>query len=198
MNGCLDLLEEIRAIAQTGLHFADNPYDKERYHRLMDLASNKYGDLTGTAPEEIKAGFLEELGYITPKVGVQGALFNAEGKLLLEKRMDDKLWGIPAGWAEVGESPQQSIQREFKEETNLDIRAVQLLGLYTRLPGDFGDPHTSIHLLYFCELVGGTIQISHESEAMQYKDIVEVTEWHKDHQPQAATAYAYWLKLQQK
>jgi hypothetical protein len=36
------LLEEVQAIARTGLHYTDNHYDRERYGRLLDLAVAGY------------------------------------------------------------------------------------------------------------------------------------------------------------
>lgn len=187
----LDLLDEMRAIAQLGLNFTNDPYDIERYRRLLELAADSYSAITGLERPEIMARFTRELGYITPKIGVQGALFDDAGRLLLEKRKDDGLWGLPAGWVETGETPADAVVREFREETGMDIEPVALLGLYTRLPGEYAQPHTSIHPLYLCRYVGGTLQLSHESLAMEYHDPAMVTNWHKDHGRQAEDAVRY-------
>ena len=56
----------------------------------------------------------------------------------VKKRADDKLWGIPGGWAETGESPQQSIKREIYEETGLNVEVKEIIDIFTRIPGDFG------------------------------------------------------------
>ena len=42
----LALLEEIRAIARTGLAYSTDPFERERYERLYMLALNEYADLT--------------------------------------------------------------------------------------------------------------------------------------------------------
>jgi 8-oxo-dGTP pyrophosphatase MutT (NUDIX family) len=189
----LDLLDNIRAIAQLGLNYSKDPYDIERYRRLLDLAAGSYGEITGLDNQLIKDRFSRELGYITPKIGVQGALFDEDGRLLLEHRKDDGLWGLPAGWVETGETPADALIREFREETGLEVEPVALIGLYTRLPGQYEQPHTSIHPLYLCRLKGGTLRISHESLAMEYRDPASVTNWHKDHGIQAEHAIAYRL-----
>jgi hypothetical protein len=102
----LDLLDAIGQIAHLGLNYSKDPYDLERYRRLMELAAGAYSDITGLESPEIKA----RLGYITAKVGVQGALFDETGRLLLEKRRDDGLWGMPAGWVETGETPADALR----------------------------------------------------------------------------------------
>src|SRR4051794_11395238 len=94
----LDLLDEIRSIAQLGINYAKDPYDLQRYHRLMTLVSDYYADITELDSLHIRDRFLKELGYITPKIGVQGAIFNDVGEILLERRKDDGLWGLPGGW----------------------------------------------------------------------------------------------------
>ena len=182
------MLDEVRAIAQTGINYARSPYDLQQYKRLLELASMKYADITGLDKDVIIQRFSADLGYITPKIGVQCALFNSEGKLLLERRSDDALYGLPAGWVDNGETPEMAIVRELKEETGLTIEVEKMLGFYTRLPGQHAQPHTSVHILYGCKLVGGELTISHESLELGYYDPLTITEWHKDHGIQAMDA----------
>ena len=78
------LLDEIQAIARNGLHFTASTYDRERYERLMSLATRTYSELLEVPDETIRARFLSETGYITPKVGADAAIFNESGEILLE------------------------------------------------------------------------------------------------------------------
>jgi ADP-ribose pyrophosphatase YjhB (NUDIX family) len=190
----LDMLDEVRAIAQTGINYARSPYDLQQYRRLLELASGKYAEITGLYQEEIVMRFKKELGYITAKVGVQCALFNADGKMLLEKRVDDQLFGLPGGWVDTGETPEIAIVRELMEETGLKIRVESLLGFYTRLPGDYAQPHTSVHILYACTALAGEIALSHESLELGYFNPLTITNWHKDHGTQALDALKLWHK----
>jgi 8-oxo-dGTP pyrophosphatase MutT (NUDIX family) len=191
----LDLLDELRAIAQLGLNYSKNPYDQVNYKRLLQLASDSYSEFTGLPSEEIKARFNKELGYITPKIGVNGVLFNPEGQILLEHRSDDLLWGIPGGWVDVGESLETALKREFMEEANLVIEPVDIIKFYTRLPGEFNQPHTSVHIHYYCKYIRGDLKKSHESLELAYKDHTKITDWHKDHQLQAQEAARYLDKI---
>ncbi|MDF7637353.1 NUDIX domain-containing protein [Leuconostocaceae bacterium ESL0958] len=82
------------------------------------------------------------------KVGHEGMIFNSafgvlwnedRTAILLEKRGDSaKGYGFPGGFLEYGDSPMQAVVREFKEETNLDVEVVRLLGIATHV-----NPHNS-------------------------------------------------------
>lgn len=65
------------------------------------------------------------------KAGVAVIIFNNENQLLLQKRSDVGLWGIPSGHIEIGETVSQAAIREVKEETNLDISIKKLIGVYS-------------------------------------------------------------------
>ncbi len=191
----LDLLDELRTIAQLGLNYSQNFYDRENYTKLMQLAADSYSEITGLTSNEIKNRFSKELGYITPKIGVSCALFNDDGQLLLEYRSDDKLWGLPGGWVDIGEGPEIAVKRELMEEANLVVEPIEVIKFYTRLPGEFSQPHTSVHILYYCRYVSGNIKKSHESLELTYKDVGAVTEWHKDHGQLARDAVSYFNKI---
>ena len=66
---------------------------------------------------------------IKPAVAV--ILMNREGKVLLQKRSDVKLWGIPSGHVEPGETVEECAVREVKEETGLNIKVSKLIGVYS-------------------------------------------------------------------
>jgi len=192
----LRLLEEMRRIAQLGLNYTTDPYDRERYLRLLELASGQYSELTGLPVGDIMDRFRAELGHITPKVGVDAAILDDQGRLLLVRRADDNLWCLPCGWAELAESPQQSLAREILEETGLEAEVRELLDVFYRLPGEYG-PHTSFHLLYHCVPVGGELRPSPETVEVRYMDHRTVTTWHKDHAVRAARAHDFWLRARQ-
>ena len=88
----LSLLDELRSIAQLGLNYSKDNYDRERYERLVELASHEYEALSGIPAGEIEKRFRKELGYITPKVGVSASIFDDKGYQLLVKRTDDFSW----------------------------------------------------------------------------------------------------------
>ncbi|WP_248905856.1 NUDIX hydrolase N-terminal domain-containing protein [Halocatena marina] len=189
----LPLLDELRILAQNGLAYADSPYDEERYTRILDLVSEYYGEISDIPKAEVQSRFEAELGYVTPKVGAQAALFNEEEEILLLKRSDDKKWCLPGGATEPGESPEETAVRETREETGLSVRPATLVGLNTRRPDTEYGPHSHVSATYLCEITGGTLRGSHESDDLQWWTIEHVTEWHKDHHKFAIRAQKEWM-----
>ena len=155
--------QRIQAIAQTGLTYAVDPYDVERYSDLSAIAASM---LAGPAAEKIDLAtllFTSERGYATPKVDVRAAVFQEE-RLLLVRERDDGCWTLPGGWAEVGQSAAESAEREVREESGYIVKAVKLLACWDRNRY----PHTSIpfhayKLVFRCELLGGAPSASSET-----------------------------------
>ena len=100
----LAFLEQVRATAQSGLHHAKNPYDRDRYQRLFDLSLGEYSLLMGMDVEEVRSMFLQESGSITPKCAASAAIFNDDGEILLIRRADNGRLTLPGGACEPGES----------------------------------------------------------------------------------------------
>jgi ADP-ribose pyrophosphatase YjhB (NUDIX family) len=80
--------------------------------------------------------FLEERSFEVKKIdalkaGVAVIILNEENQVLLQKRADVGLWGIPSGHVEIGETVSEAAMREVKEETNLDVRIEKLIGIYS-------------------------------------------------------------------
>jgi ADP-ribose pyrophosphatase YjhB (NUDIX family) len=189
----LPLLDELQTIARNGLNFTTNPYDRERFQRLLILATEYYGQALDLPPAEVRRRFVAELGYITPKVGAESAIFDREGRILLVQRLDDRLWCLPCGWVEPNESPEEAASREAREETGLEVQTRHLVGVFTRKPNAGHGPHTAVAIVYLCDIVGGTPQPrSHEVLEVRYWRIEEVPGWHELHQRYAEAAYATW------
>lgn len=193
MNGAT-FLEELRSIAHLGLNYTPDPYDRERYTRLMALAAAEYAALTGLPADEVAARFRQELGYITPKVGVAAAVFNEQGQLLLVRRSDNGKWGLPAGFCEVNQTPQDNLRREVREETGLEVEIDELIDIFCVLPGEFGQPHTIYSLLFLARQTGGSLTPSHETPEIAFRDLASTTDWHFDHQRRAERAQTRWLE----
>src|SRR5207247_6776471 len=108
---------------------------------------------TGEEAEPLAALFAAESGHATPKVDVRGVVFR-EGRVLLVRGRDDGLWTLPGGWAEIGETPRQAVEKEVREESGYEVRAVKLIGVHDR---DLRDrqrwPTHAYKLFFVCELV---------------------------------------------
>jgi len=190
------LLDELRAIAQNGLQFTSGEYDRERYERLMELTTQTYAELLQAPDETMRARFLSELGYITPKMGANAAIFNERGEILLMARADGSGWCLPGGWVEPNEKPVEAVVREVREETGLEIEVKQLVGVFTRIPNAQNGPHTVSAIVHLCEVVGGELTLSHEGSALQYWPIDEMQHWHANHERYARAAREAWASEQ--
>jgi ADP-ribose pyrophosphatase YjhB (NUDIX family) len=192
-TGRVDLawLDEVRGIAQQGLHYARGHHDRQRYKRLLELASSAYAHLTGLDPAEIGDRFARELGYPTAKVGVDAAIFDDQQRVLLIRRADSGRWALPGGWVDPGETAEQALDREVREETALAVEVGELIAVNSQLPGLDGAPHTSIHLLYHCTVTHGTPRPTEEATQLAYHHPDHIQGWHGDHRGWVLQAVAW-------
>ena len=159
--------EELLAISHTGIFYTKDVYDKERYQRIAQIAAEMMNEATGTPTDVILSAFWRDIGYITPKVSVCGAVFDDSGSILLVQRSDNGLWALPGGWADVGLTPAQVVVKEVREETGLQVEVSHLLGVYD---GRVYGVHTRhlYNITFCCERLAGELRLSHESLDLGY------------------------------
>ncbi|SMO86861.1 NUDIX domain-containing protein [Melghirimyces algeriensis] len=107
------------------------------------------------------------------KAGVAVIILNDENQVLLQKRADVGLWGIPSGHVEIGETVSEAAIREVKEETNLDIRIKKLIGVYSNPDSQvFVYPNgKTVHFITTCflaEITGGQLRCNSD-ESLEIK-----------------------------
>lgn len=108
------------------------------------------------------------------RVGVAVIIRDGKGRVLLEKRADNGMWGVPGGRIEVGESIREAAVREIQEETGLAIRIIGLFGVYSEPSErivtypDNSDERHLIDIFLDGEVEGGELRLSSESEAFQF------------------------------
>jgi ADP-ribose pyrophosphatase YjhB (NUDIX family) len=176
-----ELLDGLQAIAREGLDYADNPYDRARYHRLAELVERAYTDLTGLAAETVSERFRLDLGAPTAKVGTTAVVLDGSGRVLLQRRADDGRWGLPGGWLDPGELPEEGVVREVAEETGVTVEVERLTDVRGRRASLPATPHSQVGLTYLCRMVGGEPRPDHESLEVAWKHPRDVGEWHADH-----------------
>lgn len=158
----LNWARTIQAVAQNGLTYAESQYDRERYHKLLQLAQEIFSTYTGGSDETLAGWFSLQPGYVTPKVDVRGACFR-DGRVLLVRERSDGGWCLPGGWADVGDAPSQAAVREVREEAGFDCVARKVIGVFDANRG--GEPLSAFHafkVIFYCDITGGAPRPDHE------------------------------------
>ncbi|MEX0783783.1 MAG: NUDIX hydrolase N-terminal domain-containing protein [Dehalococcoidia bacterium] len=127
--------DELRAIANAGLRYAANDYDRDRYERVLGLSARLVAALDDRPAAGVLAEYRGNLDRMFPAVGADAVVIRA-GTILLIRRSDDGLWAMPGGGVDVGETLAEAATRELHEETGLEGNATRLLGVWdSRLVG---------------------------------------------------------------
>jgi 8-oxo-dGTP diphosphatase len=101
-----------------------------------------------------------------------------DGKYLFLKRASKSSWGVgqwqlPGGKLEWGETPEQTLKREIKEETNLNIKILRLISTHTAQIVAKGIQYHVIELIYDCVYSGKKITLSKEHNDYTWLDAKE-------------------------
>jgi ADP-ribose pyrophosphatase YjhB (NUDIX family) len=166
---------ELQAIAQTGLHFTQSEYDRERYQRVRLIAVEMLAQHSGEEPKRILELFTNQDGYATPKVDVRGVAFR-DRKILLVQERQDRLWTLPGGWADVNDSPSEAVVREIREESGFEAKAMRLLAVFDRAKHQ-NDPPFPFHvykLFVLCDITGSAAQSTAETIAVGFFGLDEL------------------------
>lgn len=163
----IETLNKITGLAQTGLYYSKDAYDKERYDQIISYVRTLI-DLKEIDTQDFIADVLQDVGYATPKIDVRAVVFK-DNKLLLAKETQDGLWSIPGGWADIGYSAAENAEKEVLEETGLEVKATRLLALTDRRK----HPHPAMFLhvykaFFWCELIGGELKPSIETSEVGF------------------------------
>jgi ADP-ribose pyrophosphatase YjhB (NUDIX family) len=163
---------EIQATAQTGLAYAKDVYDRQRYERLQQLAAVILAESAGIDTQVVKGLLARQMGYATPKVDVRGAVFKNEQILLVQERADPGRWTLPGGWADVNQSPRECVIAEVRDEAGLEVRPVKLAAVYDRAKHAHEPPYAfHIYKMFFiCEILGGVAAPGIETDDVGFFD----------------------------
>ena len=164
----LQRAKRLAAIAQNGLTFSTDAFDRERYESIREIAAGMLAD-SGNAPlGQVHELFALDTGYATPKVDVRGVVFH-DDKLLFVRERSDGLWTLPGGWADVGDSIREAVEREIREESGFVTRATKLLAVLHRPK----HPHPALAVDVYkvfvrCDLEGGEARTSVETDDVAF------------------------------
>lgn len=115
--------------------------------------------------------------FVLLQDGAAAVIVNDRGQILLQSRADRDMWGLPGGCQELGERFEDTIIREVKEETNLDVREDDLelitvvSGMSRRNQYPNGDVVINNTVLYCIKNYFGELRWDSESKEMRFFDL---------------------------
>lgn len=171
-------VRELQAISQNGLVFTVNPFDRERYERLGELAREMFAFIGDAPPEKVENFFVPDEGYCTPKVDLRAGIFEGDRILLVQERSDGK-WTMPGGWADVNETPSEGVIREVLEESGYRVEGVELVAVVDRSTHPYTprSPHHVYKLFFYGNPVGKTeITHTHETTDAEFFELSDLPE----------------------
>jgi len=164
----LTIAKKINSIAQSGLAFTNDKFDRERYLELQNLSIEIMNNITDIDVGKLDFVFNRDIGYQTPKVGIRAVIFENDKILLVKERMDNK-WCLPGGYADTGMTPGEIAVNEVKEESGYDVKPIRILGLI-----DYNKhqarpfPFDLYQIFMECEIVGGKPAVGVETSAVGF------------------------------
>ena len=161
---------EIQSIAQCGLAYTKDMYDKERYEQLRNIAVEMLSYKTDISVDKIKTLFCNESGYQTPKLDTRAVIFEDEKILLVREK--NGLWSLPGGWVDVLESIESNTIKEVKEESGLDVITKRVIAIQDRNKHNKPlYPYGVCKVLVECEVIGGEFIENIETTEIKYFSI---------------------------
>ena len=115
--------------------------------------------------------------FVLLQDGATAIIVNDKGQILLQSRADNDRWGLPGGCQELGERFEDTVIREVKEETNLDV-SEENLELIAIVSGNSrrneypnGDVVINNTALYCVKNYSGELKWDSESKDMRFFDL---------------------------
>jgi ADP-ribose pyrophosphatase YjhB (NUDIX family) len=175
-NEILKIARRVQSLAQAGLHYAENDFDRQRYEELRGLSVQLAAAVSDADIEKIRDIFTCETGFQTPKVDIRSVVLKDNRVLLTRERRDGK-YSLPGGFADINYSPGEVAVKEVLEETGLHVRLNRVLAIVDTDRHNF--PPLEFHyykIVMLCDLLGGELCDSNETTEAGFFDFDNLPE----------------------
>ncbi len=175
-NECLlNLAVELQSLAQAGLTYGKDVYDKERYERIREISAEIVSDMSDLPLEKVKDLFCNETGYQTPKIDTRAAIFEDDKILLVHE--NDGRWSLPGGWVDVNVSVGENVIKEVKEESGLDVVTEKVIAVQDRAKHNLPLYAYGVCKIFVqCAVTGGHFEKNIETTEYKYFSLDELPE----------------------
>lgn len=169
----LDWAVELQSLAQAGLFYGKDVFDKERYERIREIAAEMISFKSEIPLEKVKDLFCSDVGYQTPKIDTRAAIFK-DGKILLVHEKNGT-WSLPGGWVDVNMSVEENTRKEVKEEAGLDVRVKRIIAVQDREKHNLPIYAYKVCKIFLqCEVTGGEFAENIETTEFDYFGLEEL------------------------
>lgn len=195
----LEWAVELQSIAQAGLFYGKDVFDKERYERVREIAAEMVSLQSELPLWKVRDLFCGEIGYQTPKLDTRAAIFQDDRILLVRER--NGTWSLPGGWVDVGLSVKENIIKEVREEAGLTVSADRVIAVQDREKHNRPIYAYKVCKIFFlCTVLSGQFEKNTETSESRYFALDELPELaeEKNTREQVAMCFAarddtYWV-----
>lgn len=171
----IDFAIRIQSIAQAGLQYGKDKYDKERYEELRKISAEMISAKTDIPIDKVYHIFCNETGYQTPKVDTRAAVF-VDGKILLVHE-NNGTWALPGGWCDVDQSIASNTVKEVKEETGLNVFVEKLIAVQDwRKHNVTNYAYGVVKIFSLCKYKSGKFENNIETTEIRFFEKTEIPE----------------------
>lgn len=164
---------ELQSIAQAGLFYGKDKFDRERYEQIRTIAAEMISYKTEIPVEKVKDLFCNDVGYQTPKLDTRAAIFEGD-KILLVKE-NNGTWSLPGGWVDVDISVKENVIKEVKEEAGLDVTADVVIAVQDREKHNLPVyAYKVCKVFVLCSVTGGAFEQNIETVESRYFGLDEL------------------------
>lgn len=169
----LDWAVELQSLAQAGLFYGKDVFDRERYQRIREIAAEMLAVPSGLPKERVMELFCCESGYQTPKLDTRAAVFQGDRILLVQER--NGTWSLPGGWVDVNLSVKESAEKEVREEAGLEVTANLVIAVQDREKHNLPVyAYKVCKIFLLCTAAGGSFQPNSETLQSGYFPLDEL------------------------
>ena len=163
----IDWAIELQSLAQAGLTYGKDVYDKERYERIREISAEMMANISDLPIDKVKGLFCNEVGYQTPKIDTRAAIFQ-DNKILLVHE-NNGTWSLPGGWCDVNVSVAENAVKEVKEEAGLDVVADRIIAVQDwRKHNVTNYAYGVCKIFVACSVIGGAFVENIETTEYRY------------------------------
>lgn len=164
---------ELQSLAQAGLFYTRDEFDKVRYERIREISAEMISYKSDIPIETVKDLFCNEIGYQTPKLDTRAAIFERDKILLVKEK--NGTWSLPGGWVDVDISVKESAIKEVKEEAGLDVTADLVIAVQDREKHNLPPYAYKICKVFvLCTVAGGEFEVNMETVESRYFALEEL------------------------